>query len=70
MLSVNTALELAPENIACVALHPGWIKTRMTDFTGHMDPDEAADRMVKVIDAVDMSKTGKFFHRDGHELKW
>ena len=70
MLSVNTALELAPEKIACIALHPGWIQTRMTGFAGHMGPDEAAERMVKVIDAVDMESTGKFFHRDGYELPW
>lgn len=70
MLSVNTALELAAEKIACIALHPGWIKTRMTSFAGHMGPDEAAERMIKVIDAVDMASTGKFFHRDGHELTW
>lgn len=70
MLSVNTALELATQGIVCIALHPGWIKTRMTSFSGDMGPDEAAERMVKVIDSANMSSSGKFFHRDGYELPW
>lgn len=70
MLSVNTAHELAPDGIACIALHPGWVKTKMSGFTGHMGPDEAVTRMLKVLDGIDMSKTGRFYHRDGHELTW
>jgi len=70
MLSVNTAVELGPEKIACIALNPGWIKTRMTSFRGHRGPDEAAERIVKVIDEVTMSSTGKFLGSDGQELPW
>lgn len=70
MLSANTARELAAEKIACIALHPGWIKTRTSGFTAPMGREDAAEHMVKVIDAVDMSSTAKFFHRDGHELAW
>ncbi|CZT00313.1 related to C-factor [Rhynchosporium agropyri] len=70
MVSVDTARELAPEGIACIALHPGGVKTKMSGFTGHMGPDEAVTRMLKVLDGIDMSKTGRFFHRDGQELAW
>ncbi|KAH4354166.1 hypothetical protein HBH99_257190 [Parastagonospora nodorum] len=67
---MNTARELADKAITVVALHPGWIKTKMSGFTGHMGPDEAAERMCAVIDTLDISKTAKFYHRDGQELAW
>ena len=70
MLSVNTAHELKPENIACIALHPGWVKIKMSGYTGYMGPEEAVTRMLEVLDGIDISKTGRFYHRDGHELAW
>lgn len=70
MLSANRARELAPERITCIALHPGWAKTKMSGYTGHMGPDEAVARMLKVLDTIDISNTGRFYHRDGHELSW
>jgi hypothetical protein len=35
----------------------------MSGYTGHMEPDEAVTRMLKVLDSVDISKTGRFYHR-------
>lgn len=56
--------------VSVIALHPGFIQTDMTHSKGDMGPDEAVERMVKVIDTMDMSHRGKFFHRDGQELPW
>ena len=69
-ITMTVARELEPENISCVALTPGWVKTKMSGFTGHMEPEEAVERMLKVIDSVDMGKTGTFLHRDGHIVPW
>jgi NAD(P)-dependent dehydrogenase (short-subunit alcohol dehydrogenase family) len=64
------ARELTDDGITIVAIHPGWVKTKMSGFTEHMGPDEAAERMCKVVDAVEISKTAKLYHRDGQELTW
>ena len=69
-ITMTVAMELKPENISCVALTPGWVKTKMSGFTGHVEPEEAVERMMKVIDSVDIEKTGTFLHRDGHVVPW
>ena len=66
--TVTVTNELKTENIACVALTPGSVKTKMLGFTGHMGPEEAVERMIEVIYSIDMEKTGMFFHRDGHTV--
>lgn len=53
-----------------VVIHPGYIATRMTGNQGDLGPDEAVDRMLSIVDRLDESMTGRFYHRDGHELPW
>eukprot|EP00834_Sanchytrium_tribonematis_P008315 NODE_939_length_2999_cov_0.589310.p1 type:complete len:239 gc:universal NODE_939_length_2999_cov_0.589310:1942-2658(+) len=56
--------------ITTILLHPGYIKTDMTQQQGDMEADEAVKRMIKVISNVSKNESGKFFHRDGQELPW
>lgn len=53
-----------------IVLHPGYIATRMTGNQGDLGPDEAVERMMPIVERLDSSMTGRFFHRDGHELPW
>ncbi len=53
-----------------VVIHPGYVRTRMTGNQGDLTAEEAVERMLLVIDKLDSSMSGKFFHRDGHELPW
>lgn len=48
--------------MACVALGPGLLKTRISDYTGDMSLGEAVKRMLKVIDAVDMREMANFYY--------
>jgi len=70
MITVDLARELAPDNIPCVAISPGWVKTNMTGFTGTMEAPEAVELMIKVIDGLKPSDTATFWHRDGHQISW
>lgn len=70
MVTKVLAIDLKPKGIATLALHPGYIRTGMTNESGEMDPDEAVKRMVKVIDALDVATSGSFLHRDGHVLPY
>ena len=34
------------------------------------DPEESAKNLIKIIDQINPSQTGKFFNWDGSELPW
>eukprot|EP00833_Pecoramyces_ruminatium_P014604 jgi/Orpsp1_1/1188636/evm.model.d7180000066220.1 len=54
-------------------LHPGMVKSKMTNYEGDKTPDEAVACMIKVLDKYEQdpqSLNGKFIHRDGFELEW
>jgi NAD(P)-dependent dehydrogenase (short-subunit alcohol dehydrogenase family) len=68
MITRTLSIDLAPWPV--VAIHPGYVRTRMTSNQGDLTAQEAVDRMLHVIDGLDRSVSGKFFHRDGHELPW
>ena len=56
--------------IAFLALHPGFIQTRMVNFKGDMTPDEAACILKDTIDKFNLQQSGIFLHRDNYVLPW
>ena len=73
----TAAIELArqkPQAI-CVALHPGTVDTRLSSrFTKSglevQSPDEAATRLLAVIDGLGAKDSGGFFNHHGEPLPW
>ena len=72
----TTSIELArthPEAI-CVALHPGTVKTPLTDrYVGNhptVSPDEAAQNLLVVLDQLQPENTGGFYDWAGKEVPW
>ncbi|TPX16036.1 uncharacterized protein E0L32_000370 [Thyridium curvatum] len=70
MITVDLARELASDNIACIAMSPGWVKTKMSNWTGPLETPEAVARMIAVIDGLKFTDSGTFWHRDGHQCGW
>ncbi|KAH9265079.1 hypothetical protein BSLG_007364 [Batrachochytrium salamandrivorans] len=67
---VNKCLSIELPDITFVALHPGYVRTRMTSNQGTIDPDDAAGRIANLIVSLDKTSSGKFLHREGHEIAW
>jgi NAD(P)-dependent dehydrogenase (short-subunit alcohol dehydrogenase family) len=67
---MSLARDLAPAGIAVVVLHPGYVRTDMTDHTGNVDPAEAARQLVDRLDALTLETTGRFLHANGQTLPW
>jgi NAD(P)-dependent dehydrogenase (short-subunit alcohol dehydrogenase family) len=74
---VRTAsVELArvrPDAI-CVALHPGTVRSALTEkYLGRhpfVEPDVAAERLVSVIDGLEPAHSGGFYDWAGKEVPW
>ncbi len=70
MFSVKLAAALKSDDIAVLALHPGWVQTRMGGAAAALDVDASADGMVRVIDALDMAHSGAYLAYDGSTIPW
>ncbi|MCP4295924.1 MAG: SDR family NAD(P)-dependent oxidoreductase, partial [Proteobacteria bacterium] len=67
---MSLAQDLKHENIAVAILHPGYVQTGMTGYTGDITPSEAAKRMYQRIEELTLKTTGSFWHSNGEILDW
>ena len=64
------ALEAKARGVACVALSPGWVQTRMGGAGAEITPEQSIGDMRQLIDRLTVDDTGKFLRRNGSELPW
>ncbi len=64
------AQELRPEGFICVLLDPGWVKTNMGGPGAPTPPEQSVRGMLKVMDGLSRSETGRFFSSRGKEVRW
>tara|TARA_B100000575_G_scaffold223645_1_gene184129 strand:+ start:232 stop:924 length:693 start_codon:yes stop_codon:yes gene_type:complete len=58
-----------------VSLHPGTVKSNLSKPFQKtnlkiQNPEESAKHLIKIINSIDSSQTGKFFNWDGSEIVW
>ncbi len=58
-----------------VSLHPGTVKSNLSKPFQKINlkiqnPEESARHLIKIINSIDSSQTGKFFNWDGSEIVW
>jgi NAD(P)-dependent dehydrogenase (short-subunit alcohol dehydrogenase family) len=74
--ALNDALKIASlqtRRAACVALHPGWVRTDMGGAQAAIDPERSVSGMRQVLAqaaASHESFNGRFFQYDGTSLDW
>ncbi|MCB9655925.1 MAG: SDR family oxidoreductase [Deltaproteobacteria bacterium] len=66
----SMAIDLRARGIAVVLLHPGFVRTDMTQGAGQIDTETSARGLLKQLDATTLERTGKFMHMSGEELPW
>ncbi|MCB9063131.1 MAG: SDR family oxidoreductase [Halobacteriovoraceae bacterium] len=68
--SRSLAIDLKEREIAVAILHPGFVKTDMTNHNGIMTTEESAKGLLKVIDDFKIGDTGNFLQFDGEKVPW
>ena len=66
----NLSIELEPRGIAVAALHPGYVRTDMTQGRGNIEPDVAARGLILRMENLDLATTGTFWHAEGWQIPW
>ena len=67
---MSLARDLRGAGIAVAILHPGYVRTDMTEGNGTVDPDAAARQLVDRLEALTLETTGTFWHANGQVLPW
>jgi NAD(P)-dependent dehydrogenase (short-subunit alcohol dehydrogenase family) len=70
MLNVSLSKELGPQGFTCVALHPGWVKTRMGGPSAPMAVKDSAAGLLAVMTALTPDNNGQFMDYQGNQLPW
>jgi NAD(P)-dependent dehydrogenase (short-subunit alcohol dehydrogenase family) len=66
----SLAVDLEGDGIAVRLLHPGWVRTDMTNHNGLIDPPEAVEGLIARMDELTLKTTGEFWHQKGEKLPW
>lgn len=70
MASISLVHDLKPAGIAVGLVHPGYVRTGMTGFSGHIEPAESASGIIARLDQLNADTSGSFWHVTGEALPW
>ncbi|GGZ69528.1 short-chain dehydrogenase [Lysobacter xinjiangensis] len=70
MVTRLLAAALADRRIAVVSLHPGWVQTDMGGAQAPLAPQQSVAGLLRVIDGLDMARSGSFLDWQGETLPW
>ena len=70
MVTRLLAAALAERGIAVVSLHPGWVQTDMGGAQAPLAPQQSVAGLLRVIDGLDMARSGSFLDWQGETLPW
>lgn len=64
------SLELQGEDFICVAIHPGWVRTRMGGPKAPLSPEESGNALIAIIRQLSPADNGRFMGPDGNDMPW
>ena len=70
MLTKTLANAVQDDNIAVIALHPGWVLTDMGTSNANISVEESVAGMLEAIDDLSMAQSGSFLSYTGEALPW
>ncbi len=70
MVAKQLANDLHARKVAVVALHPGWVQTRMGGSSAPLTVQQSVAGQQQLLDRLVLADSGRFFNFDGKELPW
>lgn len=70
IVGVSLARDLAERNIVVAILHPGHVRTRMTNHSGQVEPEDAAAGLIQQLESLPAADSGSFVHASGEALPY
>lgn len=70
MIARNVANDLKSRGVVTVALHPGWVRTRMGGQGAPVSVEDSVAGQQRLFDSLTVEHSGRFFNYDGTELPW
>mmetsp|Transcript_7833 Transcript_7833/g.26016 ORF Transcript_7833/g.26016 Transcript_7833/m.26016 type:complete len:282 (-) Transcript_7833:480-1325(-) len=70
IINKSMSIDLAGEGVQCVLLHPGWVRTRMTEGRGLIDADESVAGMLSVLEGAHGPLNGEWYDYAGKSIPW
>lgn len=64
------SVDLKPDGILAVCLHPGWVRTDLGGSNAPMDVDSSVSQIVNTMNSLTEKHTGCFVQYDGKTLPW
>ncbi|XP_065119442.1 C-signal-like [Paramisgurnus dabryanus] len=70
MLTVCSAMELKEDEILCVSIHPGWVKTDMGGDKAPLTSRESVEGILRVMRGLTDKQNGGFMDYTGKIMPW
>ena len=70
MAGVSAAHDLKERDISVALIHPGYVKTDMTQQRGTTLPEDSVRGLIKVMDELTLEASGGFWNFRGERLPW
>jgi len=70
MATAQLARALAPRRITVVALCPGWVRTDMGGTSAPVTPTDSVAGLLRVLDGLKPSDSGRFLDWQGKAMPW
>ncbi|XP_043089580.1 C-factor-like [Puntigrus tetrazona] len=70
MLTIYTARDLKADEILCISIHPGWVRTDMGGDEAPIDARESVEGMLRVIGSLTEKQHGAFLDYTGKTMPW
>jgi NAD(P)-dependent dehydrogenase (short-subunit alcohol dehydrogenase family) len=67
---MSVAIDLAPRQISCLILHPGWVQTEMGGPNAEISTEESAEALFRTLDEATPADSGRFIDIDGSTIPW